>query len=323
MQIFHNPNYNFIRWRWHAIGLSAAIIIAGAAMIATRGVPLGIDFSGGTLVRVQFDQQVSEDQVRKALDAVPGDKVVQQFGPVADRQIMIRLPQTGTAEQGISLEQGSRQVEDALNKAGLKFQILVRDIVGPVIGADLQKKGIYATLASILAITIYIAVRFRPSFAIGAIAATFHDILVTIAFLQFFKYELSLNIVAAILTITGYSVNDTIVIFDRVRENMRNKRREPLEQVVNTAVNQTLGRTIITAGTAFLSVLALYLFGGEALEGFSFTMLVGIISGTYSTIFIASAIAIILSKKPQTAAAAPASEPAARSARKQKGAKAS
>jgi len=236
---------------------------------------------------------------------------------------MIRLPQTGTAEQGISLEQGSRQVEDALNKAGLKFQILVRDIVGPVIGADLQKKGIYATLASILAITIYIAVRFRPSFAIGAIAATFHDILVTIAFLQFFKYELSLNIVAAILTITGYSVNDTIVIFDRVRENMRNKRREPLEQVVNTAVNQTLGRTIITAGTAFLSVLALYLFGGEALEGFSFTMLVGIISGTYSTIFIASAIAIILSKKPQTAAAAPAADTAARGSRKQKGAKAS
>ena len=323
MQIFHNPNYNFIRWRWHALGLSAAIIIAGAAMIATRGVPLGIDFSGGTLVRVQFDQQVSEDQVRKALDAVPGDKVVQQFGPVADRQIMIRLPQTGTAEQGISLEQGSRQVEDALNKAGLKFQILVRDIVGPVIGADLQKKGIYATLASILAITIYIAVRFRPSFAIGAIAATFHDILVTIAFLQFFKYELSLNIVAAILTITGYSVNDTIVIFDRVRENMRNKRREPLEQVVNTAVNQTLGRTIITAGTAFLSVLALYLFGGEALRGFSFTMLVGIISGTYSTIFIASAIAIILSKKPQTAAAAPAADTAARGSRKQKGAKAS
>ena len=323
MQIFHNPNYNFIRWRWHAIGLSAAVIIAGAVMIATRGVPLGIDFSGGTLVRVQFEQQVSEDQVRRALDSIPGDKVVQQFGPVADRQIMVRLPLDASVEQGVSLEQGARRVEEALQKAGLpKFQILVRDLVGPVIGADLQRKGIYATLASILAITIYIAVRFRPSFAIGAIAATFHDILVTAAFLQFFNYELSLNIVAAILTITGYSVNDTIVIFDRVRENMRNKRREPLEQVVNTAVNQTLGRTIITAGTAFLSVLALYLFGGEALKGFSFTMLVGIISGTYSTIFIASAIAIILSKK-QPIAAAPPADAAARTARKQKGAKAS
>jgi preprotein translocase subunit SecF len=320
MQIFHNPNYNFIRWRWHAIALSAAIIIAGGVLM-TRGVPLGIDFSGGTLVRVKFEQPVSEDQVRGALDAIPGDKVVQQFGPAEDREVMIRLPQTGTAEQGASLEQGSRQIEEALQKAGLpKFQVVLRDIVGPVIGADLQRKGIYATLASIIAITIYIALRFRPSFAIGAIAATFHDILVTLAFLQFFKYELSLNVVAAILTITGYSVNDTIVIFDRVRENMRNKRRDPLDQVVNTAVNQTLSRTIITAGTTFLSVLSLYVFGGEALRGFSFTMLVGIISGTYSTVFIASAIAIILSKKPGTAAA-PAD--AARAARKQKGAKAS
>jgi preprotein translocase subunit SecF len=323
MQIFHNPNYNFIRWRWHAIALSAAIIIAGAVLIGTRGMTLGIDFSGGTLLIVKFDRAVSEDQVRAAVDAIPGDKVVQQYGAAADHQIMIRLPQVQQAEQGASLEQGARQVEDALTKAGLpKPEILTRDIVGPVIGADLQRKGIYATLASIIAITLYIAVRFRPSFAIGAIAATFHDILVTFALLAFFKYELSLNIVAAILTITGYSVNDTIVIFDRVRENMRNKRREPIEQVVNTAVNQTLGRTIITAGTAFLSVLALYLFGGEALRGFSFTMLVGIISGTYSTIFIASAIAILLSKKPQTAAA-PVADSGARPARKQKGAKAS
>jgi preprotein translocase subunit SecF len=239
---------------------------------------------------------------------------------------MIRLPQTNVSEQGTNLEQGSKQIEDALQRAGLpKFQIVLRDIVGPVIGADLQKKGLYATLASIIAITIYIAVRFRPSFAIGAIAATFHDILVTMAFLQFFKYELSLNIVAAILTITGYSVNDTIVIFDRVRENMRNKRREPIDQVVNTAVNQTLGRTIITAGTTFLSVLALYIFGGEALAGFSFTMLVGVISGTYSTIFIASAIAIILSQKRAAPVAPPQAVVAGGQGRKPKpkGAKAS
>jgi preprotein translocase subunit SecF len=321
MQIFHNPNYNFIRWRWHALGLSAAIIIAGLAMMATQGVPLGIDFSGGTMVRVKFEQAVSEDQVRSALDSIAGDKVVQQFGPAEEREIMIRLPLDQSAEQGASLEQGSRQVEEALQKAGLpKFEVVLRDIVGPVIGADLQFKGLAATLASILAITIYIAVRFRPSFAIGAIAATLHDVLVTLAFLQFFKYELSLNVVAAILTITGYSVNDTIVIFDRVRENMRNKRRDPLDQVVNTAVNQTLSRTVITAGTTFLSVLALYIFGGEVLRGFSFTMLVGIISGTYSTVFIASAIAILLSKKPAVSAA-PAE--AARTARKQKGAKAS
>ena len=162
---------------------------------------------------------------------------------------------------------------------------------------DLQRKGIYATLASIVGITIYIGLRFRFAFAIGAIAATLHDVLVTVAFLFFFGYDLSLNVVAAILTITGYSVNDTIVIFDRVRENLRSKRRDSLEKVVNESVNQTLSRTIITAGTTFLAVLALYLFGGEVLEGFAFTMLVGIISGTYSTIFIAAAIAIILGNR--------------------------
>ena len=188
-----------------------------------------------------------------------------------------------------------------------------REIVGPVIGADLQRRGIYAVLTSLAAITIYIGFRFRFSFAVGAIVATLHDVLVTLAFLMFFRYDISLNVVAAILTITGYSVNDTIVIFDRVRENLRSRRRDPLSQVVNQSVNQTLGRTIITAGTTFLSVLALYLFGGEALEGFAFTMLIGVISGTYSTVFIASAIAIILSQQKGTrgkaqSAAAPSGE---------------
>jgi preprotein translocase subunit SecF len=201
-----------------------------------------------------------------------------------------------------------------------------REIVGPVIGADLQRRGIYAVLTSLAAITIYIGFRFRFSFGVGAIVATLHDVLVTLAFLMFFKYDISLNVVAAILTITGYSVNDTIVIFDRVRENLRSRRKDPLSQVVNQSVNQTLGRTIITAGTTFLSVLALYLFGGEALEGFAFTMLVGVISGTYSTVFIASAIAIILSQqkggKPQ-AAAAPTGEASERPGRKQRRARAS
>ena len=170
-----------------------------------------------------------------------------------------------------------------------------------MIGAQLQRKGLLATLFSILGITTYIAFRFRFSFAAGAIVATFHDILVTLAFLAFFGYDLSLNVVAALLTITGYSVNDTIVIFDRVRENFRSMRRDSLEHIVNTSVNQTLGRTIITAGSTLLAVLALYVFGGEVLKGFAFTMIVGIISGTYSTVFIAAAIAIILSRQREQA----------------------
>lgn len=317
MQIFTNPRFDFIKWRWHAIGLSFVVIIAGIVNIATKGLPLGIDFAGGTNVIVKFEQPVGEEQVRSAIAPVATESVVQQYGNPEDREILIKLPQTQTAEEGASLEEGARQIVGALQKAGLPaFEVISTEIVGPVIGADLQRKGIYATIASIVGITIYIALRFRPSFAIGAIAATLHDVFVTVAFLTFFGYEISLNIVAAILTITGYSVNDTIVIFDRVRENLRGMRKEPLEYVVNLSVNQTLSRTVITAGTTFLSVMSLYLFGGEVLEGFAFTMLVGIASGTYSTVFIAAAIAILLSERKRRAAAAVSAGTTARSARK-------
>ncbi len=296
MALFQNSNYNFIQWRWHAIALSAIIIIAGFAYAGTRGVPLGIDFSGGTLMVVQFERPVSDDEVRNALVAsISGEQVIQSYGDASANQKLIRLPMIGS-EEGASLESGARAVVDALTKANLgKFEVINQELVGPVIGADLQRKGIYATLASIVGITLYIGLRFRFAFAIGAIAATLHDILIALAFLFFAGYDLSLNVVAALLTITGYSVNDTIVIFDRVRENLRTKRRDSLENVVNQSVNQTLSRTVITAGTTFLAVLSLYLFGGEVLEAFAFTMLVGIISGTYSTIFIAASIAILVS----------------------------
>ena len=320
MRIFTNPTFDFSRWRWHALALSLVLVIAGAATILTRGMPLGIDFSGGTLVIVRFEGPTSEDDVRTALETLPGEKVVQRYGddPAAN-EFLVRLPQTSDAEEGFNLEAGSRAVTDALDKAGLpKYEVLGREFVGPTIGADLQRKGIYATLLSILGITVYIGLRFRFSFAAGAIAATLHDVLIVFAFLAFFGYELSLNVVAAILTITGYSVNDTIVIFDRVRENSRLLRRDPLDKVVNLAVNQTLGRTVITAGTTFFSVLALYLFGGEVLEGFAFAMLVGIVSGTYSTVFIAAALAILLSGRKTAAgrAAVPVEEAVAERPRK-------
>ena len=298
MALFENPNYDFIKWRWHAIGLSAIVILAGIGYGIARGIPLGIDFSGGTILVAKFEQPVSDDQVRQALVAsVPGEHVIQAYGDPSANEKLIRIPEV-VEETGGALDRNARLVIDALTKSNLgKFEVISQEVVGPVIGADLQRKGIYATLASIVGITIYIGLRFRFAFAIGAITATLHDVLVTLAFLFFFGYDLSLNVVAAILTITGYSVNDTIVIFDRVRENMRSKRRDSLEKVVNESVNQTLSRTVITAGTTFLAVLALYIFGGEVLEGFAFTMLIGIISGTYSTIFIAAAIAIILGNR--------------------------
>lgn len=312
MQIFHNTNYDFIRWRWHALILSSAVIIGGLILALIRGgVPLGIDFSGGTMVVLQFEKPVHEDQVRTALDAVPGDKVVQQYGDESAHQILIRLPQVTDVEKGFSLEAGARGAIDAIQKAGLPpFKVVRTEVVGPIIGADLQQRGVYVTLWSIIGLTVYIAFRFRFIFALGAIIATFHDIFIVFTMLAFFNYELSLNIVAAVLTIIGYSVNDTIVIFDRVRENARLLRREPLDKVVNLSVNQTLGRTVITSGVTFLSVVALYLFGGEVLRGFAFAMIVGIISGTYSTVFIAATIAIILSGRKASAgrAAVPVEE---------------
>jgi preprotein translocase subunit SecF len=317
MRIFENANYDFIRWRWHAIALSTLIVLGGLAFMVSRGgIPLGIDFTGGTIVVVKFERAVAEDAVRQALQAaVPGEKVVQSYGDPADNQMLIRLPM-GAEEDTADLDRAARAIVQALGAAGLpKSELLSQEIVGPVIGRELQLKGIYATLASIAGIAVYIAFRFRPAFAIGAIAATLHDVLVTLVFLALFGYDLSLNIVAALLTITGYSVNDTIVIFDRVRENLKAKmRRDPLEKVVNAAVNQTLSRTVITAGTTFLSVLSLYVFGGEVLEGFAFTMLVGIISGTYSTVFIAAAIAIILGNRGGASATAPAAAPKVKAA---------
>src|SRR5437762_2097476 len=178
MQILHNTNYDFIRWRWHALILSSTLIIGGLLFaMAKGGVPLGIDFSGGTMVVLQFDQPVHEDVVRKALDAVPGDKVVQKYGDDSAHQILIRLPQINDAEKGFSLEKGASGAIDAIRNAGLpKFQVVRTEVVGPIIGADLQQKGIYATLWSILGLTVYIAFRFRFIFAVGAIIATFHDI---------------------------------------------------------------------------------------------------------------------------------------------------
>lgn len=299
MRFLSNPNYNFLKWRWHAIVLSAVVIAAGIVTVLARGgLPLGVDFSGGTVIVVQFTQPVGEDRIRGALGTMSSDAQVQRFGPAANNAILIRLPLDPGADQANALSAVSERVEQALRSANIgQFSRISRELVGATIGRDLQQKGIWATVTAIGGILVYIAFRFRFSFAVGAVVATFHDILVTLAFLTWFGFDISLNVVAAILTIAGYSVNDTIVVFDRVRENQRVLRRESLDTIVNQAVNQTLSRTIITAGTTFLAVVSLFLFGGEVLRGFAFTMLVGIVTGTYSTIFIASAIAILLSRR--------------------------
>ena len=314
MPIFKNPNFDFLKWRWPAVAFSCLVIAGGAAMAALQGgLSLGIDFSGGTNVIVQFDEPVTEGEVRDAVGGVVDESVVQQYGDPGSNEILIRLPQSGP-EVGTSLEEGANAVVAALEQSAVGgFTVIGQELVGPRIGEELQRRGINAFVFAMLGILVYVAFRFRFSFAVGAIIAVVHDILVTLSLLTFFGFDLSLNVVAAMLTITGYSVNDSIVVFDRVRENLRRMRRDAFDKLVNASINQTLSRTIITSGTTAFAVLALFLFGGEVLRGFAFTMFVGVLSGTYSTIFIAAAAAIVISERraARRMRAVPAAAPAA------------
>jgi preprotein translocase subunit SecF len=304
MHIFKNPNFDFVRWKWQAIGLSWLIILAGAGYIWKNGLPRGVEFSGGTIVILKFDRAPDLDRIRTALPGGGADAIVQSYGDPASNQAMVRVHSAG-AEAGASLSSTADAVVAALNRAGMPISssmctaqhplncITGREIVGPTVGKELERRGLLATVFALAGILLYIAFRFQFSFAVGAVVATIHDLLITLAFLAFFRYEMSLNVIAALLTITGYSMNDTIVIYDRIRENMRSMRRDNLATVVNAAVNQMLDRTMITGGLTMLSVIALYFFGGEVLKGFAFTMIVGIITGTYSSVFIAAAIVLI------------------------------
>ncbi len=319
MHILKNTNYDFLRWRWHAIILSWVVIIAGVVVIMTRGLPRGIEFAGGTAVITKFEREVSVEQVRAALEETFGGQnvVIQSFGDPAQHQVLSRVPQSG-AETADSISATKDAVAAALTKANLgTFEIVGTEIVSPTVGRELTSKGTWATVLSLIGILAYIAFRYQLSFAVGAVVATLHDLLVTLAFLAFFRYDLSLNVIAAILTVTGYSTNDTIVIFDRVRENLRGMRRDSLHQVINASLNQTLGRTILTAGTALMSAVALFLFGGEVLRGFAFTMIVGIVTGTYSSVFVAAAIVTFWRGQGPTRAAAHAPAVAAVSAPQQ------
>lgn len=318
MHIFKNPNFDFVRWKWHAIAMSWVIILIGVFLIWTKGMPKGVEFAGGTMIILKFEQPPDLDKIRSALPG-GGDAVVQQYGEPADKQVLIRVHTTG-AEAGGSISATADAVVTQLNGAGLgpistdtcspqrpSNCIAQTQLVSATVGNELQTRGILATVFALTGILVYIALRFRLSFAVGAVVATIHDLLITLAFLVIFKYELSLNVIAALLTITGYSMNDTIVVYDRVRENLRTMRRDNIGSVVNAAVNQMLDRTMITGGLTLLSVIALFLFGGEVLKGFAFTMIVGIITGTYSTVFIAAAIVVIWQGRTplKTAPAAP------------------
>ena len=249
-------------------------------------VPLGVDFKGGTQVQVQFQNSPDVNAIRQATDAA-GIKDVQivQFDAAERREMLISLPTPSDA----SLDAGRKEIVDALD-AHYNNPIVSTSVqvVGPTVGHQLEKQAALATLYSLIAMLIYLWFRFELIYGVAAVVAVFHDTLITLGFFALTDRELSLTVIAAILTLVGYSMNDTIVVFDRIRENLRLSRREGMTEVVNRSINQTLSRTVLTSGLTFLTVLALFAFGGQVLRGFSFALVVGILIGTYSSIAVAA-----------------------------------
>lgn len=294
--------------------VSVAILVAGLVSAIGRQVSggdpfnLGVDFQGGTVVTTKFKQKPSVDDIRTALEgAGVNEAVIQDSTDKAD-EVLIKIPNLGRREDicpGVD-EAGRCFVKKALDTFGKEaegamtlqedgaaaYKIVGTDSVGPVAGEMLRNQAVIATLLGLAVILFFIAYRYDWTYAAGAVIAVFHDVLVTLAFFTVFQWEVSLTVLAALLTLVGFSVNDSIVIFDRIRENLTKHRGESLYKLTNDSINQTMSRTIVTNGLVFLSVLALVLFGGEVLRGFSLALFVGSITGTYSTIAIASPIAI-------------------------------
>lgn len=324
IQIFKNANYDWLRMRRIFLLISAALLLGGLCSAMTRQlVPggteafnLGVDFQGGTVVTVKFlKNRPTDDAIRQALSAAGiGESVVQATDK--PEEVLIKVPQQGssgeqTVEAQSQVDVGGAKARQALNTFGAEkdaYEIIQTEAVGPVAGRQLRNQAIIVTLLALVGVLLYIGFRFEWTYGAAAVITVFHDVLVTVGFFSVFQWEVSLTVIAALLTLVGFSVNDTIVTFDRVRENLRLRRRASLYELTNEAINQTLSRTIITGGLVFLSVLALVLFGGEVLWGFSIALFIGTIVGTYSTIAIASPIMVWLqeraARRAQTAAPA-------------------
>jgi preprotein translocase subunit SecF len=372
MQLFKTPHIPFLKYKWFALGLTFLIVGAGLVnLVVGRGLKPGVDFGGGTLLRVKFKAPVEVGEIRGILkDAGLDNSVIQETGAKDGREYQVRAAQAlqaGDAQQEMDAheKQADRVIEalrraagdaapaagrsdlntmnakalaallaaayperaedlalkivaqrtaagifsdyEAVKASGVEddvvrylesktalgsLTILSRETVGPQVGKDLRGKATKATIWALIGMLVYIAVRFKLAYGVAAILTLTQDVLITLSLYSFTNREINLPIIAAVLTIVGYSINDTIVIFDRVRENQKIMRRESLESVMNTSLNQTLGRTLITSGTVFLTLLALYFFGGEVINDFAFIMLIGTIEGVYSTVFMSCPVVL-------------------------------
>ncbi|MBI3815380.1 MAG: protein translocase subunit SecF [Nitrospinae bacterium] len=288
-------NINFIGKRNIAIAISVVFIIAGLISIALKGgFNYGIDFSGGTMVQLLFKEDVHIDKVRNGLVKIAmGDSIIQHYG--SSKEVIIRTKASSDVLEDIGKKiKGS--LESEFPKEG--FEVRRVEMVGPKVGKDLRQKALLSLFYAMLFMLAYIWWRFEFAFGLGAIIALAHDVLITVGVISITNTEFDLTIVAALLTIVGYSINDTIVVYDRIRENLKDMRREGYAAIINRSINETLSRTILTSFTVFLVAIILFLFGGEVIHGFSLALVIGVIAGTYSSIYIASPIVIFWEGSP-------------------------
>lgn len=294
MRFFGTTSINFLRIRYRMYAMSSLLILAGIVSMIIKGIDFGIDFRGGTEVTLHFDQKMEVSEVRNALGAIGlGNSEIKYFGGEDD--LLIR-----TSEQGEGTVVADR-IKGSISQAfpQMKFEVLKQYKISPKISVELRRDALYAVIASLIVILIYVGMRFKFIYGVGAVTALFHDVLTTVSVLSLLdgifpalNLEISQEVIAALLTIVGVSVNDTVVIFDRIRENLKIYRSMSLFDVINKSLNDTLSRTIITNGTVFLVLLTLLFVGGEVTRGFAFTLTIGMITGTYSTVYIASALVI-------------------------------
>ncbi len=284
------PQINFMRYRKSAMRISSVVLLVCLAAIVFRGLNLGIDFTGGTLIEVGYQSTADLRLVRSELEQAGfNDAVVQHFG--SSKDVLVRI----APREGISNAELSGQMLEALNQSSETAVEMRRvEFVGPQIGDELVEKGGMAMLVALACILIYVWIRFEKRFSLGAIAALVHDVIFTIGMFAIFQLEFDLTILAAVLAVIGYSLNDTIVVFDRVRENFRLMRKGTPEDVINKSINQTLSRTLMTSLTTLVVLIALFVFGGELIHGFATALIIGVVIGTYSSIYVATSAALML-----------------------------
>ncbi|MDP9037918.1 MAG: protein translocase subunit SecF [Acidobacteriota bacterium] len=292
MELFRNANVDWLGKKWYFLGFSLIFSVAGLlSMLFWHHIPQGVDFKGGTQIQVQFAGLPNEDHIRAALDRAGvknytgPSRISDPTGAAANMEV-ISLPESGDQSHDVGREQVENALRGGYHDSGFTIQQV--DIVGPTAGRQLQKQAAWATAYSLMGMLVYLWFRFELIYGVAAVVAVFHDTLITVGAFSLTNQEITLTVLAAILTLIGYSMNDTIVVFDRIRENLATSRRESLTDVVNRSINQTLSRTVISSGLTFLTVLSLYLFGGAVLHGFSFALVVGILIGTYSSIAVAA-----------------------------------